>query len=44
MLTGALIGCVVAIVVIVMNQSKAKAGTGLPGEVEDSLFVVPPAP
>lgn len=37
MLTGALIGCVVAIVMIIANKSKAKSGTGLPGKVEAAL-------
>lgn len=37
MLTGAIIGCVVALVMLVMNKSKAKSGTGLPGQVEQVL-------
>lgn len=37
MLTGAIIGCVVAVVMIVINQSKAKSGTGLPGQIETTL-------
>jgi hypothetical protein len=37
MLTGAIIGCVVVLVMMVMNKSKAKAGTGLPGKVEEVL-------
>ena len=37
MLTGAIIGCVVVLVMMVMNKSKAKAGTGLPGQVEQVL-------
>ena len=37
MLMGAIIGCVVAVIMIVMNQSKAKAGTGLPGQIETQL-------
>ena len=37
MLTGAIIGCVVAVVMSVMNKSKAKAGTGLPGKIETML-------
>lgn len=37
MLTGAIIGCVVAIVIMMMNKSKAKSGTGLPGKVEEVL-------
>ena len=34
MLTGAIIGIVVVLVMGVMNASKAKKGTGLPGQVE----------
>jgi hypothetical protein len=37
MLTGAIIGFVVAVVMIVVNKSKAQSGTGLPGEVEAAL-------
>jgi hypothetical protein len=37
MLTGALIGCVVAVVIMMMNRSKAKQGTGLPGQLEQTL-------
>jgi hypothetical protein len=37
MLTGAIIGCVVALVIMAMNKSKAKAGTGLPGQIEEAL-------
>lgn len=37
MLTGAIIGCVVALVIMAMNKSKAKAGTGLPGQIEQVL-------
>ncbi|MFN0249894.1 MAG: hypothetical protein ACKV2T_23625 [Kofleriaceae bacterium] len=37
MLTGALIGLVVGVVVIVMNRNQAKAGTGLPGEIEQKM-------
>ncbi len=37
MLTGAIIGCIVAVVMIVVNQSKAKSGTGLPGQVEAAM-------
>ncbi len=37
MLTGAIIGCVVAVVIMVMNKSKAKSGTGLPGQIEQAL-------
>ena len=37
MLTGAIIGCVVALALLAMNRSKAKAGTGVPGDVEKLL-------
>ena len=37
MLTGAIIGCVVAIAIMVVNRSKAKRGTGLPGQIEQAL-------
>jgi hypothetical protein len=37
MLTGAIIGCVVALVIMAMNKSKAKAGTGLPDQIEQVL-------
>jgi len=37
MLTGAIIGCVVAVVIMVMNKSKATKGTGLPGQIEQAL-------
>lgn len=37
MLTGAIIGVVVALAIMVMNKSKAKSGTGLPGQVEQVL-------
>lgn len=37
MLTGAIIGCAVVLVMMVMNKSRAKAGTGLPGKVEEVL-------
>jgi len=37
MLTGAIIGCIVAVVMIVVNQSRAKSGTGLPGQVEAAI-------
>jgi hypothetical protein len=36
-LTGAIIGCVVALALVLINRSKAKAGTGLPGQVEQAL-------
>jgi hypothetical protein len=36
-LTGALIGVAVAIAMMVVNRSKAKSGTGLPGQVEQAL-------
>ena len=37
MLTGAIIGCAVALAIMFMNQGKAKDGTGLPGQVEQVL-------
>jgi hypothetical protein len=37
MLTGAIIGCVVAVIMIVMNKAKAKSGTGLPGQIEAAM-------
>ena len=37
MLTGAIIGCVVALVIMFMNTRKAKSGTGLPGQIEQAL-------
>lgn len=37
MLTGAIIGCVVAVIMIIVNQSKAKSGTGLPGQIEAAM-------
>ncbi|MBA3456847.1 MAG: hypothetical protein H0T42_27405 [Deltaproteobacteria bacterium] len=37
MLTGAIIGCVVALVIMAMNRSKAKQGTGLPGQLEQLM-------
>jgi hypothetical protein len=37
MLTGAIIGFVVAVVMIVINKSKARSGTGLPGQVEAAM-------
>ena len=37
MLTGAIIGLVVAVTLTVMNRSRAKKGSGLPGEVEQVL-------
>lgn len=37
MLTGALIGFAVAVAMIVMNKSQAKAGTGLPGEIAQAM-------
>lgn len=42
MLTGAAIGVVVALVIIAMNRSKAKSGTGLPGKIEQALRGKPP--
>lgn len=37
MLTGAIIGCVVALGLMVMNKRKAKQGTGLPGQIEAAM-------
>jgi hypothetical protein len=37
MLTGAIIGCVVAVAIMMLNRSKAKKGTGLPGQLEQTL-------
>lgn len=37
MLTGALIGVAVAIAMMVVNRSKAKSGTGFPGQVEQAM-------
>ena len=37
MLTGAIIGLVVGLVLIVVNKAKARAGTGLPGQIEAAL-------
>ncbi|NVB81966.1 MAG: hypothetical protein HOV81_26530 [Kofleriaceae bacterium] len=37
MLTGLIIGIVVAVAVTIANRSKAKAGTGIPGQVEQML-------
>jgi hypothetical protein len=37
MLTGAIIGCVVALAIMALNRSKAKKGTGLPGQLEQML-------
>lgn len=37
MLTGAIIGVVVALALTFINRSKAKAGTGIPGQVEQTL-------
>lgn len=37
MLTGALIGVVVAVAMMAINRSKAKAGTGFPGQVEQAM-------
>jgi hypothetical protein len=36
-LTGAVIGVVVALVLTVMNRSRAKQGSGLPGRIEQAL-------
>ena len=37
MLTGAIIGLFVALAMTLMMKSKAKKGTGLPGEIEQKL-------
>lgn len=37
MLTGAIIGCVVALALMVINKSRATKGTGLPGQIEQAL-------
>jgi hypothetical protein len=37
MLTGAVIGVVVALAMMVINNRKAKSGTGFPGQVEQAL-------
>ena len=37
MLTGALIGVVVAVAMMAINRSKAKSGTGLPGKIEQAM-------
>jgi len=37
MLTGAVIGVVVALVMMMVTRSKAKAGTGFPGQVEQAM-------
>lgn len=37
MLVGAIIGCVVGLAIVFMNRSKAKDGTGLPGQIEQAL-------
>lgn len=37
MLTGAIIGVVVALGMMLAMKSKAKSGTGLPGEIEQKL-------
>ncbi len=42
MLTGAIIGCVVALTMMMLNRSKAKKGTGLPGNLEQALRGQPP--
>jgi hypothetical protein len=42
MLTGALIGVVVAVVMMAINRSKAKSGTGFPGQVEQAMRGKPP--
>jgi hypothetical protein len=42
MLTGAIIGVCVALVLMAVNARKAKKGTGLPGQVEELLRVSGP--
>lgn len=37
MLTGAIIGVVVVLIITMLNRSKAVKGTGLPGQIEDRL-------
>ena len=37
MLTGAIIGLVVAVVMIAVNKSRAVSGTGLPGKIEAAM-------
>lgn len=37
MLTGAVIGIVVSLVMIMQMRSKAKTGTGLPGDIERAM-------
>ena len=37
MLTGAIIGLVVAVTLTVMNRSRAKKGSGLPGAIEQAM-------
>ncbi len=37
MLTGALIGVIVAVAMMAINRSKAKSGTGLPGKIEQAM-------
>jgi hypothetical protein len=37
MLTGAILGVVVVVVISMMNRSKAAKGTGLPGQIEQTL-------
>jgi hypothetical protein len=37
MLTGAIVGVVVVLVMTMLNRSKAEKGTGLPGQIEQTL-------
>ena len=37
MLTGAIVGVVVVLVMTMINKSKAAKGTGLPGQIEQTL-------
>jgi hypothetical protein len=37
MLTGAIIGVVVVVVMSMLNRSKAQKGTGVPGQIEQAL-------
>lgn len=37
MLTGAIIGVVVVLIITMLNRSKAQKGTGLPGQIEQRL-------
>jgi hypothetical protein len=37
MLTGAIIGVVVAVTLTLVNRSRARSGSGLPGQIEQAL-------